>query len=89
MIKKKGINILYLAILFIVLLIGFFAGFSVGIKTGQMVLFEGMGIALADSNINVTIDINETTIIEGARKIAEEVLVPVLNQSLNQEEVLK
>ena len=75
--KRKGINILYLAILFIMVLIGFFAGLSVGIKTGQMMLFDGMGVALADSNINVTIDLTETTIVEGFRNITKEILVPV------------
>ena len=65
---------------------GIVGGIAIGIQTGQMMLFEGMGIALKDSNINITIDINETMLIEGAREIAEEVLVPVLNQSLNEKE---
>ena len=46
-----------------------------------MMLFEGMGVALADSNINVIIDINETAIVEGVREITENVLVPALNCS--------
>ncbi len=87
--EKRKINyILWLKVLIPIffMLIGIVGGIGIGIKVGQMMLFEGMGIALADTNINITIDINETKIIEGARKIAEEVLVPVLNQSINKEE---
>lgn len=74
--KKNKINWLYLSILLIVLLIGFFAGLSIGIKTGQMILFEGVAVALKDSNMNITIDLNETEIIKGIN----ETIVPVLKE---------
>ena len=83
-IKRSRINMwLKVGIMLVIFLVGMIAGIALGIKAGQMILFEGLGVTLADSNINVTIDLNETIIIEGVREIAEDVLVPVLNSSFN------
>ena len=74
---------LLFGIIMLVLLLGFFAGLTVGIKVGQMILFEGAKLMFKDSNINVTIDVNETTLINEVNKI----IVPYLTETMQKEEL--
>lgn len=82
--KKNPKKVNWLIVMFIVFVfgVGIICGIGLGIRAGQMILFEGMGVALADSNINITINLNETKLIEGFREVAEEVIVPAFNQSI-------
>ncbi len=65
---KAKINWLLFGVIMLVFLSGLFAGLTVGIKVGQMILFEGANLLFKDSNINVTIDINETTLVDEVNK---------------------
>ena len=56
------------------LMVGTICGISIGIQKGQYMLFEGLAIGLKDSNINVTIDLNETQIIEGVNSTIREIV---------------
>jgi diacylglycerol kinase len=57
---------------------GVVAGISLGIKAGQMILFEGLNTALEGSNINFTIDINETAMVDRVTHNLE----PFLNKTV-------
>jgi len=76
-VKERGFNIwLKVGIMLFIFMVGVISGIAIGIKTGQMMLFEGMAVALHGSNMNITIDLNETEIIKGIN----ETLVPVLRE---------
>ena len=77
--RQASLNLklwLKVGIMLFIFLVGVISGISLGIKTGQMMLFEGMAVALHDSNVNITIDLNETEIIKGIN----ETIVPALRK---------
>jgi len=61
-------NWLFYGIIILIFLIGIIIGMILGIIKGQEILFEGVGIALSGSNTNITIDINETQLINELNK---------------------
>ncbi len=79
---KFEMNWLLFGVIMLVLLSGFFAGLTVGIKVGQMILFEGVNLMFKDSNINVTIDINETTLVNEVNKT----IVPYMMEEFREPE---
>ena len=78
---KTKINWLFFGILMLIFISGFFMGMALGIKAGQMILFEGINIGLKDSNIEVTIDVNETTLVNEVNKT----IVPYLIETIQKE----
>ena len=79
--KKTFATILVLAVL-----LAYTMGFMHGALTQQRFFLYGaveVAEGLEGANIEINVDLNETKIIEGTRKITEEVLVPLLNQTLN------
>lgn len=77
--KKVILKVLFVLFFFMV---GVISGMALGIKTGQMMLFEGMAVILKDSNVNITIDLNETEIIKGIN----ETIVPTLKEVFDKQE---
>ncbi len=65
---KSKVDWLFFGILMLIFISGFFMGMALGIKAGQMILFEGINIGLKDSNINITIDVNETALVNEVNK---------------------
>ena len=57
-------NKLFIGIVLFFFVVGIIAGIPLGMKVGQMILFEGANLMFKDSNINVTIDINETELVK-------------------------
>ncbi|KKN17007.1 hypothetical protein LCGC14_0970150 [marine sediment metagenome] len=75
-------NWLLFGVMMLVLLSGFFAGMTIGIKVGQMIIFEGANLMFKDSNINITIDVNETTLVNEVNKT----IVPYLKEGMMEKE---
>lgn len=67
-----------IVIAFCTFMFGFALGTGIGMQKGQYMLFEGMGIALDDANINLTIDINETSMID---RVTEN-FMPLINETM-------
>ena len=79
--KKTGFSLSNGIIIMIILLIfvtGFVFGIIFGIQAGQMMIFEGFGIALQGSNINLTIDVNETAIVDRVNETIIPQLIKVM-----------
>jgi hypothetical protein len=74
-------NTLFIGIVILSLLVGCVTGTIIGIQAGQNMLFEGMAIALSGSNTNITIDINETELVNQANKT----LIPELKKIFEKE----
>ncbi|KKM88828.1 hypothetical protein LCGC14_1254840 [marine sediment metagenome] len=61
-------NILFIGLVLFFFGVGIFVGIPLGMKAGQMILFEGINIGLKDSNIDITIDVNESTLVNEVNK---------------------
>ena len=59
---------LWIGIVIIAFGIGIIAGIPLGMQKGQYMLFEGLNTALEGSNINFTINLNETKLVEEFNK---------------------
>ena len=59
---------LFILIIVVIFLIGIVVGGLLGILRGQMLLFEGIATITSHSNINFTIAINETNMINEMNK---------------------
>ena len=76
---------IFIVLLLISFLIGLAVGTPLGMQKGQYMLFEGLNKAFDGANVEVNIDLNETQIVEETM----EFIIPLLNQTINKQEVEK
>jgi hypothetical protein len=74
-------NKLFIGIVILSLLVGCVVGNILGIQAGQRMLFEGVAIAMSGSNTNITINLNETELVNQINKT----IVPQFKQELLKE----
>lgn len=74
--KISTLQLIYFSFMIICFIVGMFVGIIIGFDRGQYILFEGMDGIFRDANINITIDINETHLVEA--------FIPIFNQTIQE-----